>query len=306
MDRCRLILYVVLWSVVVGTQHGQCPVGFYGSSCQHTCPMTCNNQQCNIDEVGRTFCIDGCVDGYRGTSCRIPCPVNCQVCERLNGSCINCKATFHGTNCTLTCEELCQGFRCETDQRCSKTTCLDGWYGQNCSNKCYPRYLTCARSTGGCTACRDGFHGSFCFLPCPQCGFTDNRTDQTCKDGCKRTPCSNIKHGDSGNSNLAVSGVLLVLVTGIVILQCRNHHSIRQQGSTGHATKWKITFDHLTTGSPPAHVTFATSLPGGDVIRTDGTVTPNTMSRRLGAVTGLRANKPHRRLSKETRFNSQS
>ncbi|XP_048256001.1 cell death abnormality protein 1-like isoform X2 [Haliotis rufescens] len=221
MDGCRLILYVVLWSVVVGTQNRQCPAGFYGSSCQHTCPMTCNNKQCNIDKFGRTVCTHGCVDGYRGTSCRIPCPVNCQVCERLNGSCINCKDTFHGTNCSLTCEELCQGFRCDTDQTCSKTTCLDGWYGQNCRNKCYPRCLTCTQSTGNCTACGDGYYGEFCGLDCPRCGFTDGSVDQTCKDGCNTTSCSDIKRGESGNNILLyvfiAIAVLLFLLLGIVI-----------------------------------------------------------------------------------------
>ncbi|XP_048256003.1 protein draper-like [Haliotis rufescens] len=183
--------------------------------------MTCNNQQCNIDEVGRTSCVDGCVDGYRGISCRIPCPVNCQVCERFNGSCISCKDTFHGTNCTLTCEELCQGFRCDTDKTCSKTTCLDGRYGQNCSNKCDPRYLTCTQSTGDCTACRDGYYGQNCEHDCPPCSFTRGSMDQICKDGCKTTPCTDTTPGDSGNTvllRLSLSAVLLVLVTLIALI----------------------------------------------------------------------------------------
>lgn len=38
------------------------------------------------------------------------------------------------------------------------------------------------------------------------------------------------------------------------------------------------------TGSPPAHVTFATSPPGGDVIRTDGTVTPNQQTHNVKTI----------------------
>ncbi|XP_048256004.1 scavenger receptor class F member 1-like [Haliotis rufescens] len=181
--------------------------------------MTCNNQQCNIDEVGRTVCTHGCVDGYRGISCRIHCPVNCLVCERLNGSCI----TSH-----LICTDLCQGFRCHTDQTCSKTTCLDGRYGQNCSNKCYPRYLTCARSTGDCTACRDGYYGQNCEHDCPPCSFTRGSMDQICKDGCKTTPCTDTTPGDSGNTvlqRMSFSVVLLVLVTliAMLLLRLRSH-----------------------------------------------------------------------------------
>ncbi|XP_048256002.1 multiple epidermal growth factor-like domains protein 10 [Haliotis rufescens] len=222
MDGCRLFRYVVLWSVVVGIQNRQCPGGFYGSSCQHKCPMTCKNKRCTLDEVGRTYCIDECVDGYRGTSCKIPCLRNCQLCERVNGRCTSCKDTFHGANCTLTCEELCKGFRCDTDKTCSKTTCLDGRYGQNCSDKCYPRYLTCARSTGGCTACRDGYYGQFCELDCPRCGFTDGSVDQTCKDGCNTISCSDITGGDCGrNIPLTVFvPVVLLLVIAIVVILC--------------------------------------------------------------------------------------
>ncbi|XP_050404671.1 multiple epidermal growth factor-like domains protein 10, partial [Patella vulgata] len=116
-----------------------CPVGYYGTNCQISCPQNCLNKEC---EKVRGGCSKGCLDGYYGdyceSSCNILCITNCKdnKCDWKTGICKGCEDGFYGESCNYpcsTCKDSCR----QSDGICL-TGCTPGYWGINgmCLHEC--------------------------------------------------------------------------------------------------------------------------------------------------------------------------
>ena len=106
-----------------------CKPGFYGDSCNTTCPAGCKNGDCK-KEGG----CSPCKEGYAGPWCE-PCPENCfDGCDE-NVICRSCKEKFYGDFCNKSCPLNCL-FSCSKDQGLCHH-CVAGYKGEKCQeSKC--------------------------------------------------------------------------------------------------------------------------------------------------------------------------
>ncbi|XP_062602120.1 multiple epidermal growth factor-like domains protein 10, partial [Saccostrea cucullata] len=131
--------------------------GYYGEYCNQTCPVNCQNQQCDVNGD----CVSGCLSGFQGLQCSYKCDgkmygVNCtqacghclnnEQCHHINGTCLHgCSPGYKGPNC--------------------KTKCDVGMYGHNCNEICghCMNNTQCNHVNGTCPGgCSVGFKGFLC------------------------------------------------------------------------------------------------------------------------------------------------
>ncbi|KAJ8316207.1 hypothetical protein KUTeg_006221, partial [Tegillarca granosa] len=209
----------------------KCDDGFYGQSCENSCPIHCINNLC-IKENG--LCKNGCQKTFYGDQCNNNCSESCkfQDCFR-NGTCRDCVPGTYGNLCEQKCAKGCMNGNCSRngscigacfngyygeacDKMCSDNCsakgcdkyisycheCKIGWYGLHCSEQCPFNCSsnTCNKTTGTCTNCVKGYHGLYC--------------NETCSNGCKDAICDPV----SGNCSHGCAD-------GFLGQFCQNDHS---------------------------------------------------------------------------------
>ncbi|KAJ8316204.1 hypothetical protein KUTeg_006218 [Tegillarca granosa] len=231
----------------------ECDDGFYGQSCENSCPSHCINNLC-IKENGS--CKNGCQKTFYGDQCNNNCSESCkfQDCFR-NGTCRDCVPGTYGNLCEQKCPKGCMNGNCSRNGSCIDA-CFNGYYGEacdkmcseNCSAKGFDKYIsycheckigwyglrcseqcpfncssnTCNKTTGTCTNCVKGYHGLYC--------------NETCSNGCKDAICDqmsgNCSHGcadgflgqfcqklvESDTNTVLVMSVSAVIISTIIIV----------------------------------------------------------------------------------------
>ncbi|XP_052761594.1 scavenger receptor class F member 2-like isoform X2 [Mya arenaria] len=137
-----------------------CKAGFYGVStfCQTHCPLKCGNGVCNDDGS----CRNVCVNGNGGQTDMIK---ECLNCSQNNSICTQCAKGFypdiHG-NCT-TCSKTCIDNLCDASSGRCAAGCVEGYWGEQCDERCTILCKTCDRLTGYCNTCvLTSLHGLYC------------------------------------------------------------------------------------------------------------------------------------------------
>eukprot|EP01012_Entosiphon_sulcatum_P030297 TRINITY_DN3729_c0_g1_i6.p1 TRINITY_DN3729_c0_g1~~TRINITY_DN3729_c0_g1_i6.p1 ORF type:complete len:6116 (-),score=439.75 TRINITY_DN3729_c0_g1_i6:64-18258(-) len=153
-----------------------CAAGYASSTCGIECPRF-GSEVCAGSQRG--FCFDGaagngtcsCLKGYAGVACHLVCPGGttspCSgtgTCNQVNGTCTCLSST------TL-------GFWSGSD--CS--TCASGWYGTNCTKRCYG--TTDAKNC----VCSSGYAGEDCSIECAGGASNPCSGHGSCSDGTKGT-----------------------------------------------------------------------------------------------------------------------
>eukprot|EP00760_Papus_ankaliazontas_P016627 PhM_4_TR16815/c1_g1_i2/m.104511 len=197
-----------------GTHCDTCRTGFWGKGCKHKCK--CNGQSCNA-RTGKCECNNDDVRGhynvasncwncaamYYGVDCTRFCnPLTTCTgrgnCSATDGTCTcHTNSNYFGSSCSVFCkaETTCNGHgTCSDDGGCvcsanynagywdpakSCSVCLQGYWGEKCTNTCRcSLHGTCDMITGACTCysdytkgfwqgeecriCADGYRGSSC------------------------------------------------------------------------------------------------------------------------------------------------
>ncbi|XP_078316648.1 uncharacterized protein LOC144620309 [Crassostrea virginica] len=153
-----------------------CKSGWYGDKCDEKrcsprcAPSSCDRYVCsNCLDVGYSGpnC-DPCSGNTYGKNCGLTCQ-NCRDCNHITG-CQDCDAGFHGTDCTLECEQGCKTASCEKNSGNCVDGCQDGYMGLNCAEPCIGNCATCTKE-GVCLSCVSGKFGIQCENDCPKfCG----------------------------------------------------------------------------------------------------------------------------------------
>ncbi|XP_060558053.1 cell death abnormality protein 1-like [Ruditapes philippinarum] len=191
----------------------ECNTGYYGDKCTSTCPSGCNGncslsdgrcEECKPGFIGE-FC-EKCKDGIYGVNCSKLCndiDKKCQVCASSEPdnywNCTACEIGFYPVflfgkmNSTCkSCPNYCSGNICDTPGICTNG-CVQGKWGQNCSNNCGTNCVVCSQSDGKCFECTNDTFSGDCSQNCStNCNFTDNgriceRDTGGCLQGCKST-----------------------------------------------------------------------------------------------------------------------
>ncbi|XP_055869627.1 multiple epidermal growth factor-like domains protein 10 [Biomphalaria glabrata] len=114
----------------------ECPFFRFGANCDRLCPSHCGgNGTC---ERYSGECLHGCLPGYFGSFCKLECDQNCggdvHECDKLTGTCLQCRAGLTGEFCQKKC------FNCIRDV-CHKQTmeclqgCATGYTGPLCDEE---------------------------------------------------------------------------------------------------------------------------------------------------------------------------
>lgn len=163
----------------------KCNEGFYGMSCNLTCPSPNCRNGCERHTGNCTGW--GCDAGFWGTMCNRTCPQNCGFtsCHQKDGSCQTCKDGYSGRTCDKKCDfEHCS--LCQFDVT-TCFNCFNGWWGDHCDKKCtdHCSHPYCSQHTGKCGKCDEGYYGPYCEGTCNSACKTcsDNNTCDTCKKG---------------------------------------------------------------------------------------------------------------------------
>ncbi|KAL4216606.1 Proprotein convertase P-domain [Mactra antiquata] len=175
-----------------------CDPGFYGASCNFTCPNNCAPDPGNglpYCDFNNGACSYGCKDGYWGTFCTNGCSVNCKFspskqengpkCFQENGTCLyECKPGFYRHDCVFACESQCVDNTCNiqegTCSECSKPNpgylCPFGRFNILEIEYCiftnsYTVMVTTKNMVGGAQTlptggCSQGNYGTHCNLTC--------------------------------------------------------------------------------------------------------------------------------------------
>ncbi|KAH9487934.1 hypothetical protein Btru_067345 [Bulinus truncatus] len=157
--------------------YGDCMHGTYGLTCSETCKSNCVRQIC--DPMNGN-CLE-CPLSKHGTKCHLNCPKECVGgCSLFSGQCKKCQPKFMGA----TCQEQCSP-GCKNDGSCMQKNgtcnygCFLGYVGHNCQ-KC-PSYCVIAEET-----CKiDDFH---CVYGCLT-GRYGSTCDKSCSKFCKTSVC---------------------------------------------------------------------------------------------------------------------
>nr|XP_022311806.1 receptor-type tyrosine-protein phosphatase epsilon-like isoform X2 [Crassostrea virginica] len=194
-------------------------VGYYGSSCNISCPTNCQERRCDVNTGNCLGCVPGyqrpkcdqvCSKGFFGAQCLRHCGScrNKQTCHHINGSCLN------------GCDEGVQGWNCTTE-------CQSGFYGKHCVNNCSEN----CNVTGSCErffgACEGGCKPGWTWITCKQIP-TESEESQT---------------GAIVGGIFAVIVVILIAVA-VVILYKRLKPRIKRQQTAGNK-KTEPTFSKI-------------------------------------------------------------
>ncbi|KAJ9451232.1 Cell death abnormality protein 1 [Diplonema papillatum] len=210
-----------------------CKRGFYGQTCQYTCPGYATNLACSghgwCTAQGTCVCEPPSSSGqYGGEACDIECPMTAPdlpcgfpangYCEVATGECV-CEGGFFGRSCHDSCPKaagmVCNGRgTCHDGTRGNGTcACEQGWTGAACEAACScPGRSTCAENgtcvcesgfQGMCDECVPGLYGGSCNLTCYH-GVTSGR-ECTCEPLFAGENCS-IPCPTSAGSGLVCDG----------------------------------------------------------------------------------------------------
>nr|XP_034321715.1 protein draper [Crassostrea gigas] len=163
--------------------------GVYGRTCNMTCPTSCRNDTCHIQNGNCYTCKPGwtgiscekkCKEGWFGENCSQLCSRHCRndaVCNHVTGQC------YKGCNSGWT------GYMCEKE-------CDDGTYGYNCVNNCSGHCLNnspCNKQTGQCDkGCNPGYTNTDCSKICPS-GHYGTNCSERCSGHCiNNEPCDRV------------------------------------------------------------------------------------------------------------------
>ncbi|CAC5372433.1 unnamed protein product [Mytilus coruscus] len=189
-----------------------CKFGWFGNECAHRC---LNNCKICIDN---STCLE-CIEGFYGNICEHPCSNDCHICSKDGKVCDSCKTNNdfgpqcackvnecykyspmlrcleckqHGWYVSLggccPCSNNCEGGFASCDNRTGTCSdgCIDGYYGNTCSDKCSSHCLEnhtkCNSLTGECeNGCEQNWYSSTCSYECslfyPHCDTCSNITD---------------------------------------------------------------------------------------------------------------------------------
>eukprot|EP00760_Papus_ankaliazontas_P018596 PhM_4_TR17551/c1_g1_i1/m.72348 len=165
-----------------GTGVCMCFEGYSGDACERSCPGATSTGFCS----GHGRCSNAkctCESGYTLEDCSMACPGGVRTPCNLRGVCksgvCQCEIGWQGMSCDIPCPGgsfPCYGHgtcnalgRCEcynddrgrySGQDC--TTCLAGYHGADCSDKC----VGGETDDHGCH-CYKGWAGASCQIPCP-------------------------------------------------------------------------------------------------------------------------------------------
>jgi hypothetical protein len=139
-----------------------CRENSFGTKCQFTCPSnkTCKGLLiCNLDPIGCS-----CASGFKGYECNQSCSIdswgpncmfkcnNCTTCDSFSGKC--------------TCPINKEGIECNK--------CIDGFYGENCTQACASDCLKCDQfGNGNCSIQNNNTINNIC-LPVNKCSIKTN------------------------------------------------------------------------------------------------------------------------------------
>ncbi|KAH3875371.1 hypothetical protein DPMN_038634 [Dreissena polymorpha] len=203
-----------------------CDSGFYGETCNQSCPVNCGsdpngNAYCNFTSGDCTY---GCRDGYYGAKCTLGCSQFCKrspantekgpLCNQATGNCVYaCEPGSYTPTCREVCRSKCVDNTCDINSGtcaecdkganagvlCPTGTCSVGKFGTFCNEdcpggaQCWNR--TCNRYTSTCIGCVVGRWGDICNRTCPNCvnGLCEQST------GFCQLGCVNGYYGDNCN-----------------------------------------------------------------------------------------------------------
>lgn len=105
-------------------------------------------------------------DGTYGENCTGICSIDfIQQCDKVTDNCI-CESGFWGNSCNQTCPTFYEENMCSSDTR-NCYSCIAGYYGVKCQNKCSLGCKKCCNMISGLCLCGSGFYSSNCSLQCP-------------------------------------------------------------------------------------------------------------------------------------------
>ncbi|KAH3713252.1 hypothetical protein DPMN_073039 [Dreissena polymorpha] len=153
-----------------------CKDGYYLHKPKRLC-FPCTNEAC-------LTCTDGikcssCKPGTFGITCENQCNLECKnnTCNYGDGTC-SCIDGYYGPNCSEKCSESCSD-ACDQSGSC---LCRPGYYGDTCRSKCYNGCLDCDNPFN-CTLCSTNRHGIQCEKACSQnCSTGCNLYDGHCNN----------------------------------------------------------------------------------------------------------------------------
>ena len=195
----------------------------FGEECLNLCPLFCQNRVC--DFMNGT-CAE-CARGFYGSTCDELCPGNChnRHCDMTDGKCLQCSEGFFGEDCTKHCPQFCTTRNCDfVDGTCSE--CLAGFYGAECNKRCPVHCVDgiCQQDNGACVTCPPNMIGGTC----------DEEVTTITSAATEETPMASSTSDEKRTALYAVSGVLGVLVLGIILVIgiCFIRKARRQEEST--------------------------------------------------------------------------
>ncbi|KAH9488624.1 hypothetical protein Btru_061669 [Bulinus truncatus] len=150
-----------------------CPKGSYGRNCSSLCNTGCYKNVCNVING---FCLNGCL-GYSDQNCSVKCDS-----DKYGYSCSkSCDPSCWNNTCNNfngTCDMGCDGYM--NPPKCD-IKCPDGKYGRNCEYGCsYCKNNKCNHKTGYCEL------GCIGFIDFPVCriGCPHGRYGVSCSSRC--------------------------------------------------------------------------------------------------------------------------
>jgi hypothetical protein len=179
-----------------GSRCDECADGWFGVNCTKQCPCTGagTHGRCDSGRFATGECV--CDDGWSGAACNVcnaskvalcvRCPDSCSghgQCNSIDGGfegvCV-CDEFYSGPSCKIACPGFCSGVgKCfdgasgngscacpANHQEPACDSCLDEWWGVNCTMPCdCSGNGRCRRSDGVCE-CVAGYIGTRCEMAC--------------------------------------------------------------------------------------------------------------------------------------------
>ncbi|KAK3612663.1 hypothetical protein CHS0354_042191 [Potamilus streckersoni] len=226
----KFVFYLLVFTstphTVSSMTRSDCPLGYFGTTCNKTCPSMCVSG-CDL-QTGD--CMGGCLPGWQGRNCSEKCSdyrygkdcqITCghckddQLCDTVSGKCPDgCEAGLQGEKCDMACDLYSFGQDCS--QRCGHCRqgkpcnsisgycvngCTPGWIGPRCDTVCpIGTYgIDCAFLCCHCSGNQTCHHVTGSCLEGCQPGWTGDRCMQVCPTGkygeqCKEN-CGNCEGG---------------------------------------------------------------------------------------------------------------
>ncbi|XP_046376890.1 platelet endothelial aggregation receptor 1-like isoform X1 [Haliotis rufescens] len=179
-NEMMLSLVVILLSLWTST----------ASDTSKVCPDDCLNSRCRTNN-SRVVCTDGCVAGKRGDDCKIECLAACIQCERYTVGCVgSCRnPRFFGPNCSIQCAMNCMDGCNKTNGQCNG--CKASYRGRYCNHTCPANCERCEQYGEGCIQCTEPYCRGLCDENMTNCDSTSCK--KTCLPNCRSFDISSSK-----------------------------------------------------------------------------------------------------------------